>query len=204
MAVETLLQGFRQAAPDEPLTALLVRLIERANHQINESASALGTQGMATTVVACALRHDRAAIAHVGDSRCYLLQGRRASVLTQDHTVAAERARIAGHRDAADLQHRHVLSRALGSELAVNADSCEHTLHAGDVLVLCSDGLYASMPADQLASIVSSAATPQDAARELVATANRQDGTDNASVQLIRVKSVEQVGMYRGRPYKLK
>ena len=74
----------------------------------------------------------------------------------------------------------------------------------GDLLLLCSDGLHGAVPDSKIARIATSGAgLGEIAAQQLIAIANESDGGDNVSVQLIRVKSVEAVGMYRGRPYRL-
>ncbi len=83
-------------------------------------------------------------------------------------------------------------------------DTSESLVLAGDVLLLCSDGLYGSVTASDMAQVVGRRADLQAAAQELVAIANQRDGSDNISLQLIRVRGVERVGMYRGRPYKLR
>ena len=159
---------------------------------------------MATTIVACALRFDRVAVAHVGDSRCYLIRRGHAKPLTRDHTVASEQQRLGVLQDAASARTRHLLSRSLGNDLFVAVDTSENLVLAGDVLLLCSDGLYASVTASDMAQVISQRADLQAAAQELVAIANQRDGSDNISLQLIRVRGVERVGMYRGRPYKLR
>jgi protein phosphatase len=201
-AVGKLIEGFREAPSHEPHVALLSRLVQAGNSQVYEigrNASAAGIS-MATTIVACALRFDRAVVAHVGDSRCYLIRRGNAEPLTRDHTVAAEQQRIG----LASAGNRHLLSRSLGNDLFVAVDVSEHLLVAGDVLLLCSDGLHASVTASDMARVLSNSATLHSGALELVALANHRDGTDNISVQLIRVRGVERVGMYRGRPYKLR
>jgi protein phosphatase len=85
----------------------------------------------------------------------------------------------------------------------VSPDTTVLTLLAGDVLVLCSDGLHDEMPERLMAEIVTQKKEIQEIARELVARAVEMDGNDNTTAQVIRVRSVEQVGMYRGRPYRL-
>jgi protein phosphatase len=72
------------------------------------------------------------------------------------------------------------------------------------VLLLCSDGLHGSISPSDISHLVSHTSDLQAAAQKLVALANERDGSDNISVQLIRVKAVERMGMYRGRPYKLR
>jgi protein phosphatase len=200
-AVETLLAEFRRAERDQPLRTLLPRLVQSANEKVFEA----GTAGMATTIVACALRFDRAVIAHVGDSRCYSIRGGQATPLTRDHTMVGEQARLGliSEREAADAETRHVLTRSLGSGMFVGADTSEFVLLPGDVLLLSSDGLHGALGAAEMADIVTRTEDLDAAARQLVDAANERDGGDNISVQLIRVRSVERIGMYRGRPYKL-
>ena len=201
-AVENLVAGFREAPKHEAHTGLLSRLIQAANTHVYETgrAAAPGGVAMATTIVACALRFDRVAVAHVGDSRCYLIRRGHARLLTRDHTVASEQSRMG----VASATTRHLLSRSLGNDLFVAVDTSEHLLLTGDVLLLCSDGLHGSVTASDMAQVVSRRADLQAATQELVAIANQRDGSDNISLQLIRVRGVERVGMYRGRPYKLR
>ncbi len=207
-AVESVLAGFREAPGGESHAALLPRLVQTANLKVYETgrAASPGGMAMATTLVTCALRHDRAVVAHVGDSRCYLIRHDHATALTRDHTVVADQVRlgILSAKEAAEAPTRHVLSRSLGNDLFVNVDSSDHQLIAGDVLALCSDGLHGAVPANELAHLVTYGANLETSAQKLVALANQRDGSDNISIQLIRVRGVERVGMYRGRPYKLR
>jgi len=209
LAVDTMLEGFRESRAHEPHTTLLPRLAEKANLRVYEQGSTTAVPGgsrMASTVVACALRHDRAVIAHVGDSRCYLIRHGRATVLTRDHTVAAEHLRLGliTAAEAAQSPNRHSLLRSIGHDLFVNVDVNETQVIPGDVLLLCCDGLHGAVEAADMARIITQNRDLQEAAQQLVALANEKDGSDNISVQLIRIKGVERVGMYRGRPYKLR
>jgi protein phosphatase len=207
LAVEHLLSGFREANGSEPLPTLLSRLIQGANEKVFDaglSVPCARTQ-MATTVVACALRFDRAAIAHAGDSRCYLLRQGLAAALTRDHTVGNEQLRLGliTAREASNGGTAHLLSRAVGNEMFLSVETSEHQIFAGDVLLLCSDGLHRSVTPEEMARVVGIDSSLEEAACELVALANERDGSDNISVQVIRVRSVERVGMYRGRHYKI-
>ncbi len=207
LAIETLVAGFQRAAPGEAHTSLLPRLVQQANTKIFEAAIGNGAGGssMATTVVSCALRYDRAVVAHVGDSRCYRIRHGHAEALTRDHTVAAEHVVLGllSSGEAAQAETRHLLSRSLGSAMFVGVDTREHQVVPGDILLLCSDGLHGALDADDIARITMSRASLAEAAERLIAVANERDGGDNVSVQLIRIHAVERVGMYRGRPYKL-
>lgn len=192
MAVETLLAEFRGYAGDLAHRSLLPRLVQTANAKVFEgglNANAnRGGGAMATTLVACALRFNRVTVSHVGDSRCYLIRHGRATGLTRDHTVASG---------------NHILTRSLGNAMFVGVDTSDHLLLPGDLLLLCSDGLHGAVPASEMAEIATRGMDLNAAAAELIALANQRDGSDNISVQLVRVRDVERVGMYRGRPYKL-
>jgi protein phosphatase len=85
----------------------------------------------------------------------------------------------------------------------VSVETNEHQVLPGDVFLLCSDGLHNLVSAPEMAEIATRHVGLEDAVQELVDLANQRGGNDNVSVQLIRIRSVERVGMYRGRPYKL-
>ncbi|MGA3323081.1 MAG: protein phosphatase 2C domain-containing protein [Terriglobia bacterium] len=207
IAVECLLEGFRESRAGEPHTTLLPRLAEKANLRVYEAGhAAQGGARMATTLVACGLRHDRAVIAHVGDSRCYLIRRGRATPLTRDHTVANEHLRLGliSPDESSQSPSRHLLLRSLGNDLFVNVEVNQTQVVPGDVLLLCCDGLHGALEAADMARIVTQNRDLREAAQQLVALANERDGSDNITVQVVRIKGVERVGMYRGRPYKLR
>jgi protein phosphatase len=160
---------------------------------------------MATTLVLCALRFDSAVVSHVGDSRCYLFRQGSLSTLTRDHTMAGEQERlgILSKAEASSGDNRHVLTRSLGTELFVAADTVTVNVIPGDVLMLCTDGLHGYVSDDRMERILSTREDLRATATALIAAANEAGGHDNASVQLIRVRSVERMGLYRGRPYRL-
>jgi protein phosphatase len=85
----------------------------------------------------------------------------------------------------------------------VNVEVNEHQVFGGDVLVLCTDGLHGSIAASEIAAVAGRAENLDAAARRLADVASERDGSDNISLQIVRVRSVERVGMYRGRPYRL-
>jgi PPM family protein phosphatase len=207
-AVRRVVEQFPRARPGEPHSVVLPRIIREANTHVHEVGLSTGPGGarMATTIVACALRYDRAAIAHVGDSRCYLIRRGVADLLTRDHTVVNEQVRlgIMSAEEAKQADNRHVLTRSLGSEMFVQVDFVEHQIVPNDVLVLCSDGLHGPVPPNDIARVVSQHSDLSLAAERLLGLANQRDGGDNVTMQLIRIRDVERIGMYRGRPYKLR
>lgn len=206
-AVKVLTEEFAKAQADSMLISLLPRLIAFANAAVHDRTLAPEFRGkkMATTLVACAMRHDQAIVSHVGDSRCYLVRNGRAKQITQDHTWVNEQRKLGliTEKEIAESETRHVLIKSLGPEMFVSPDTTAITLQPGDVLVLCSDGVHDELGTELMAQIVSQSKSADELARELVAKAVEVDGNDNATAQVIKVRTVEQVGMYRGRPYRL-
>lgn len=202
LAVETMLAECANPFSGEKSASLFARSIQSANHRVYEA----GHGSIATTLVACLLRYDRATVAHVGDSRCYLIRNGRPRRLTRDHTVLNEQSRFnvfsAGESQRETM--RSVLSRSVGFNLFVAPEISEHHVIPGDLLLLCSDGLHGAVSDHDMARIATSGNSLAEAAQQLISIANQNDGGDNVSVQLIRVKEVEAVGMYRGRPYRLR
>jgi len=207
-AIESLIAGFRVAPRGEAHTVLMPRLVQSANTRIYElgRAASPGGSRMSTTIVACALRYDRVVVAHVGDSRCYLIRRGAALQVTRDHTVVAEQVRMGllSSREAAEAETRHLLSRSLGNDLFVNVEIDDRQVQVDDVILMCSDGLHGPVGGSEIGEIVKWNPDLETAAQKLIALANDRDGGDNVSVQLIRVRGVERMGMYRGRPYKLR
>jgi len=206
-AISVMTEEFAKAQAGTMLISLLPRLIQHANAAVHDCTLAPQYRGkrMATTVVACALRHDQAIVSHVGDSRCYLVRDGRPRQITQDHTWVNEQRKMGliSASEMAQSESRHVLLRSLGPEMFVSPNTTAIALQPEDVLVLCSDGLHDEMNEEAIAAIVSQNKNMDEIARELVARAVEIDGNDNTTAQVIRIRSVEQVGMYRGRPYRL-
>jgi serine/threonine protein phosphatase PrpC len=200
-------EEFAQAQAGTLLMGLLPRLVQHANAAVHDRRLAPEYRGkqMATTLVTCALRYDQAVISHVGDSRCYLVRGGQARQVTQDHTWVNEQRKMGliSASEVAESESRHVLTRSLGPEMFVSPETTALTLMAGDILVLCTDGLHDETDERTIAGIVSQNKDASELAGELVARAVQTDGNDNTTAQVVRVRSVEQMGMYRGRPYRL-
>jgi len=206
-AVSVITEEFSKAAAGTMLIGLLPRIIQRANSAVHDRTLGPEYRGrrMATTVVACALRYDQAIVSHVGDSRCYLVRHGQARQVTQDHTLVNEQRKMGliSASEIATSDARHVLIRSLGPEMFVSPDTSALTLQPGDVLVLTTDGVHDELCDAEIAAIASQKKDAAQIAREIVARAVEIDGGDNTTALVIRVRSVEQVGMYRGRPYRL-
>ncbi len=152
-------------------------------------------QDMGTTCTAVAITDGHAHFAHIGDTRLYLVRGSSLLRLTHDHTAInklIEQGVITP--DEADTHpQRHVLTAALGARREVSADfsPVPIPLESGDVLVLCTDGLWGQITDDELLSIVRSKA-PAEACKELVRIAKNRGGPDNITVQILRIAAGEQ------------
>jgi protein phosphatase len=144
--------------------------------------------GMGTTVVALLAEGERVALAHVGDSRAYLVRRGTIRRLTDDHTLVGELVRRGelSERAAGGHPQRHVLIRALGVRRSVEPDLLELTPEPGDVFVLCSDGLTGHVEDPEIADLVTSAPDLDVACVRLVDLANRRGGDDNITVVLLR------------------
>jgi serine/threonine protein phosphatase PrpC len=206
-AIAVMLEGFSQSAEGVSLASLLPRLIQQANAAVHDVGLSPGRRGrhMATTVVLCALRHDKAVVAHVGNSRCYHIRDGRANQLTSDHTWLTEQREqgIMTAAEAEQSEKRHDLTRSLGPKGSVSVDTGSVSLKPGDVLVLCTDGLYGAMYIEDIARIVSQNKDAETVARELVDYAVEADGSDNATAQVVQVLATDPMEIYRGRLHEL-
>ncbi len=145
---------------------------------------------MGTTLVAILATPERVALAHVGDSRAYLVRGGRIRLLTDDHSLVGEllRRRQISEADAREHPHRHVLTRALGVAPAAQPDLAELTPAPGDTFVLCSDGLTTHLRDGEILDLVSQSGDDlQKSCDTLVACANERGGVDNITVVLVRL-----------------
>jgi protein phosphatase len=194
MAVEPLaaLDGRAFADADKAAEALTAA-IRAANQAIlQRGRSDPELWGMGTTVTAAAVAHDRVLqLAHVGDSRAYLLRkGAPLRQLTTDHTVVAEAVErgLLTRQQAAIHPQRGVVTRAVGLDPDVLVDLPEPLeLEPGDQVLLCSDGLTEVVDDDQIAGVLAEQVDGGDACGTLIAAANRAGGPDNVTVVLLRV-----------------
>ncbi len=170
------------------LTEKLRYSVAAANREIHDTAQARPQlAGMGTTLVALLVGSERVALAHVGDSRAYLIRAGRIRQLTDDHSLVGElvRRREISQTAARGHPHRHVLTRALGVRRSVEPDLAELTPRTGDTFVLCSDGLTGHVRDEEIGEAVSRDADPGAACAALIALANARGGEDNTTVILV-------------------
>jgi protein phosphatase len=178
------------------VTKRLSSAVYLANQKIFESAEAHPEQqGMGATLTVACIEGERLSIAHVGDSRAYLLRGGSLQQLTSDHSLVAEQVRrgILTPAEAEQSAMQSVLLRALGSQPKVEIDAEEQPLFAGDLLLLCSDGLTRMVTEPEIAGAIQAETDLEKAAEKLITLANEYGGADNITVIIVRAEKI-----YRG------
>jgi serine/threonine protein phosphatase PrpC len=171
-----------------PHTKRLASAIHLANKNIFDSAEAHPEQsGMGATLTAAWIDENHLSIAHVGDSRAYILRTGALQQLTSDHSLVAEQVRrgMLTSEQAEESELQSVLLRALGANPEIEVDAEDHTLFPGDVLLLCSDGLTRMLMEPEIAGALQSEPDPSKAAEKLVALANERGGGDNITVVVV-------------------
>ena len=204
LAVDASLQAFREAAPETAPAKLLGRMFSAANLAVYDAAHHgphKGKGGMSTTLAVSIFRHDEVAVAHVGDSRVYHLRGETLTRLTTDHSYVSLEVKLGlvSEHQAMTSRLRSVLTRSVGHDPICRVTYGSQSLSQGDLIIQCTDGLYASVIDDEIRDIVSHHA-PAEACDRLIALAERRGADDNISVQIIAVKGVEMVNYQRGTP----
>ncbi len=170
------------------LQELLPRSIQAASEQIFKRAQEEpGYRGMATTAVCVKLAGDHAVVAHVGDSRLYLVRKGRIYQITQDHSLAQALMQrgVLKEEDLPSFRYKHVILRSVGLQPTVEVDTVVLELLPGDVMVLCSDGLSDLVPAPRIEEVVQSMA-PKEAVETLIGAANEAGGVDNVTVIVLK------------------
>lgn len=190
LAVDAVRAAYYDGNPDVGLPRALGASVERANEILyGESGGLEGQARMGTTLTAVAVRDREAFVAHVGDSRAYLIRRREILQLTEDHSLVSELVRQ-GVLSAAEAAHHpsaHVVVRAVGTSSAVPVElSGPLPLLAGDTLVLCTDGLSRLVSPGEIRRVAAGRA-PHLACQRLVALANDRGGPDNITLQVIRI-----------------
>jgi len=174
-----------------PLTNRLGSAIRLANQAIRDAAKNQPDQeGMGTTVVSAMLNGQVLSVAHVGDSRMYLIRGDTIEPLTADHSLVAEQVRLGllTEEEAERSPQQSIITRALGIDDAVDVELDEVPLAQGDVLLLCSDGLTRGVKPAAILDVVRRERDPQAAAERLVKLANAAGGLDITTVILVSVR----------------
>ena len=190
MASQTAVRSLYEAYYSLPYrgpTPTLAAAVAATNRAVWAAAQQSQQTGMATTLVAAVVQENVVTVAHVGDSRAYLIYPTGIRLLTHDHTVVNELL-LSGAltaTEAANHPQRHILSRSLGGEEEVEVSGSEVAFSADDALLLCSDGLSNEVAESTMVEVVRSL-PPQAAAERLVSLANAAGGADNITVVIVR------------------
>ncbi len=196
VASEAAARTFDRDLPEgRPHEEVLRELIQEANQSIHELAREDPDRaGMGTTITAAIINggEEEVSIGHVGDSRAYRLRGLKFEQLTRDHSLVEEMRRKGQITEAQAHDHpqRSIITRALGPEPHVEVDVQTVPAIAGDIFLLCSDGLTTMLGDDKIAKIMIGAATLDGAVRELINAANNAGGRDNITALAFRVDDV--------------
>jgi len=194
VASEMAVRSFEGGLPDGDPRERLVEVIEGANARIHErSRTDSQRAGMGTTLTAAYVAEDAVVVAHVGDSRCYLLRGGDLVRLTRDHSLVGElvaRGKLTEEEAEAHPQ-RSVITRALGPEPRVQVDADVFPARAGDVFLVCSDGLTSMVPEAEVKRLLLSGGSLDRIGRSLIAAANDAGGRDNITVILFRLEEID-------------
>jgi serine/threonine protein phosphatase PrpC len=188
MAVETVLEMWTTGPAAQPRQALR-GAVRAANGAVFAASLDHAHRGMGTTLVALALVGDEAIVAHVGDSRAYMVRDGQCSQLTADHSRVGEmlRARLITPEQAAHHPARSMLTRSLGHEAGVQVDLLRTDVRVGDAFVLCSDGLWDLVSQREIAD--AAVAGADEAAEKLLGMALERGAPDNVTAIVVRVTS---------------
>ena len=190
MAAETTLEIFKQAKPETSVNDLVREIFDRASNKVFQESSKTGR--MSTTLLTTIFRADKATIAHVGDSRAYLVRAGKIKRMTTDHSYTSLQVKLGLllERNAMTSPNRSTLTRSVGSEPMCHYDVTTEPVLKGDAILQCSDGLYGYVLDDEILDAVIKY-HPAEACKRLVALAEKRQAGDNVSLQIIHVWEVD-------------
>ena len=190
LAAETALSVLREAKAGTSTTDLVRAMFDAAAAQVFQAAQEKGR--MATTLLATVFRRDKAVVAHVGDSRAYLIRGGKIKRLTTDHSYTALQVKLGLllERNAMASPHRSTLTRSVGYEPICHYDLTTVALEKDDFILQCSDGLYGFVLDDEILDLVMKY-HPGEACKRLIGLAEKRQASDNISLQIVQVWEVD-------------
>jgi len=191
LSVKTFIDVYYSHPADNPETAMTAAVVA-ANRFVNDVGRAVpARKGMGTTLSALVLLQEKAYTVQVGDSRIYRLRNGELLMLTHDHTWVddALRAGLISEAEAENHPYKHVLTRAIGGDVEVKPDIASDDIQVGDVYLLCSDGLINHVSDDVIGEVLRTK-VPSEAAWNLVGQALQGGGSDNTTVQIVRIDAL--------------
>src|SRR5579864_8108539 len=205
LAAETGLEVFKQSKPETSPSNLIREMFDTTAAKVFQEAREKGR--MATTLLVSIFRHDKVTLAHVGDSRAYLIRGGKIKRLTTDHSYTTLQVKLGLllERNAMTSPHRSTLTRSIGYEPMCHYDISTQPLERGDIILQCSDGLYGFLLDEEILEAVIKY-HPGEACKRLIALAEKRQVSDNVSAQIVQVwdvdkaKDLNPAGKPRGNP----
>ena len=192
LGVQTICEEYYNTAAKDVITSIATA-VERANTVIYQHALDHPEQsGMGTTCVALVIAGGRAFVVNIGDSRAYIIRNGKMRQVTRDHSWVAEQVRVGllTEEQARTHSHRNVITRSLGTQPNVTADLFIETMHDGDRVLLCSDGLHGYVDESEIEREVTTDQDPNVTVQRLIDMANDNGGPDNITASLVYLVDV--------------
>jgi serine/threonine protein phosphatase PrpC len=191
LVVETLRKVLVEDAPEEEegktaITSIIENAVKKANEEVFAAAKDPGKRGMGATLTAVYVQGPSAYIAEIGDSRAYLIRGRRIRQMTKDQSfvqLLLDSGAIT-EEEAKNYPHKNIILQAIGQQKILNIAVGRLKLRRGDRILICSDGLSNKVTPEEMHDIVCAATGLEVACAKLIETANERGGDDNATVVL--------------------
>jgi protein phosphatase len=192
MASLLALESFHNTFAEEngkSIPKALARGVEAANLQVYQKSQRLGAGRMGSTLTVAYVLGEMLYLAHVGDSRAYLIRDERAICLTADHTTVGDmvRSKLISPDKIRTHAQRSVLTKSIGTSLFVQPDIIQHKLKEGDRLILCSDGVWSVIEDEELARVASESSSLDTIGQNLIDLALQHNTDDNASVVIFHL-----------------
>ncbi|MBE7021722.1 MAG: Stp1/IreP family PP2C-type Ser/Thr phosphatase [Ruminococcaceae bacterium] len=186
---EAINQGFCAEMSSQELKELLGTAVREANESIfKKSLSEHSCGGMGTTITLCFIAGEKAMVAHVGDSRAYILRGGTLHQITTDHSLVQELIK-SGQITPEEAEHhpqKNVITRALGTDSGVDIDLYEFQVLPGDCILLCTDGLTNLVSEAEMTELLSGADDMNAISKQLIVSANQKGGYDNITAVVLK------------------
>lgn len=174
----------------EDIRDYFLRCIKDVNHKVFDSSQKEeANHGMATTMVAAYVFRNDLYILNVGDSRAYVYRNKILTQITDDHTYVNTLLKqgIITEKEAENHEQRHMITRAVGAETTIDVDFFKVKLKAGDIILMCTDGLYGEIEKANMEALISKHSSMQELCDDFVEKANANGGRDNITVVCIKI-----------------
>lgn len=204
MAVQTIIESY-YTVPGTTVESALKNAVLRAHEQVRLESQKRDLHKMRTTVVCAVIRGATLTVAHLGDSRAYLLHEGELKQLTSDHSLVQELVdtQELSEEEASYHPEKHVITRALGTFADIEVEVNTFTILPSDKVLLCSDGLHDELSQEEIQRVLVTHANPTDICSALVEEANLAGGKDNIGLIVTHVEAINRAPGFRAFPHDL-